>query len=316
LLAIDVGIVQRFGVEAGANFVSRCCDPDLIQHQWDTLELGPLMVAYSHDSTKHDIKRAFYRMLAILYRCSGIERCISFIKSCCDPLSVLGDDVSSILAYKDPKTFLQELLQANRGSPPTYMCAQSPTSPNHEAEWICDLFVGKEMSVTASATTKRHAELKAAESMLALFRSNPLWSDRLSVFTGAQVEKLIKNARPPIFSRVYRQSKSGQDFVDNMTKTWKISIDSRLLMRALTPRSVSGRRSNEQLAFIGSFIFGVFFNDMRSSQDVTAAQTYDCFQDAIRPDLLLSRLYPGAQLNSRQQRVDVMQGIVAAAFLP
>src|SRR5207253_4931062 len=61
LTTIDIGIVQRFGVGAGAHFVSRCCDADLLESLWDGLELGPLITSRAHNATRLDIKRAFYR---------------------------------------------------------------------------------------------------------------------------------------------------------------------------------------------------------------------------------------------------------------
>jgi hypothetical protein len=126
LTAIDIGIVQRFGVEAGAHFVSRCCDSDLIESLWDNLELGPLITSNAHNATRLDIKRAFYRLTALLLTHFSLSKCLSFVKVSCDPVENLGDDVSSVLAYKDPKTFLQELLQASRGSPPSYSCERAP----------------------------------------------------------------------------------------------------------------------------------------------------------------------------------------------
>lgn len=203
LLAIDVGIVQRFGVEAGAHFVSRCCDPHLIQSQWDALDLGPLLVRHTYKTTENDIKRAFYQLTALLFKHIGITRCLSFIKSACDPLVILGDDVASIVAYKDAKTFLQELLQANGGVAPTYLPKRAPDSPDHDPTWTCVLSVGTEMKAEGTAASKQDAELKAADRMLATFRSSPRWSKRVDEFVGAEIQKLVRNARPPIFTKIH-----------------------------------------------------------------------------------------------------------------
>ena len=165
LTAVDIGVVRRFGVEAGAHFVSRCCDSDFIQCLWDTLALGPLQ-SPRHTTTASDMRRAFYRLNALLLRKFGLLKCLTFVKVSCDPVERLGDDVSSVLAYKDPKTSLQELLQANRGSPPLTRCTQTPGSSDHDPEWICGLWIGQDLNVSSAGATKKDAEFKAAELML------------------------------------------------------------------------------------------------------------------------------------------------------
>ena len=316
LTAIDIGIVQRFGVEAGAHFVSRCCDSDLIQCLWDTLGLGPL-ITETHETTALDIKRAFYRLNAFLLRKFGLLKCLTFVKMSCDPVERLGDDVNSVLAYKDPKTFLQELLQANRGSPPSYCRTRAPNSLDHDPEWVCVLSIGQDLNVSCCGASKRDAELRAAELMLTSLGAHPLWSSRLDQFRAEAIERLAKRARSPIFnnSALLLRQKSGE--ISRIIKEWDVNLDPRLLLTAFTPPSAKKWLSNADLAFVGSFVFAVYHYDriiLSSSYNLTEAQTYDCLEQSISSEGWLFRIYPNAKLISRRQKVDLIQAIVAAVF--
>ena len=138
---------------------------------------------------------------------------------------------------------------------------------------------------------------------------------RLDEFTAATIERLTKSYIPRMFMVAPQIPKPHRALLSQITLSWNIPIDPRLLNTAFTPRRVNRYNFNEELAFLGSFIFALYCHEhVSSAYDLTEAQAYDCLDEGINLTKYLALLYPQLEeMSSRQQRVDVLQAVVAAA---
>jgi ribonuclease-3 len=103
---------------------------------------------------------AFEAVIAAIYLDAGIETVRAFL----DPLyAPIIDAIRSGRAIvEDPKTTLQELLQA-RNMPPAQYVVTAETGPEHRKIFHVDLHIGDQLLASASGTTKKKAELQTAE---------------------------------------------------------------------------------------------------------------------------------------------------------
>jgi len=86
-------------------------------------------------------------------------------------LSVFSASLERLVASgtsKDPKTRLQELLQAARRPLPTYEVLEVSGSQHAQEFLVCCMLVDAEQAVQGGGTSRRRAEQQAAEQMLGL----------------------------------------------------------------------------------------------------------------------------------------------------
>ena len=94
-------------------------------------------------------------------------------------------------------------------------------------------------------------------------------------------------------------------------------MDHRLLIAALTPRSIGagGRFSNEAFGVRLPSIFETFVHSGITSSGATSAQAYEALQLTLHLDTWVRRIYlRSADEFSKEQRIDLLQAVVASVF--
>jgi ribonuclease-3 len=112
---------------------------------------------------------AFEAVVAAIYLDSGIDAVRSFL----DPLyaPIIAEIRAGRAIVEDPKTTLQEFLQA-RNMPPAQYVVTAETGPEHRKIFHVDLMIGDRKMATASGTTKKKAEIQTAEIALRQIQSS------------------------------------------------------------------------------------------------------------------------------------------------
>ncbi|MGH9337072.1 MAG: ribonuclease III, partial [Vicinamibacteria bacterium] len=106
---------------------------------------------------------AFEAVLAAIYLDAGIDEVRKFLAPIYRPLLVeVGDGRAAI---EDPKTALQEYLQARNLEPARYSVT-AETGPEHRKTFHVELRVGERKMGSATGPTKKTAELLAAQGAL------------------------------------------------------------------------------------------------------------------------------------------------------
>jgi ribonuclease-3 len=106
---------------------------------------------------------ALEAVIAAIYLDSGIEEVRRFLAPVYYPL--MREVGEGRAAVDDPKTALQEYLQARDLEPARYSVT-AETGPEHRKTFHVDLRVGERTLGSATGPTKKHAELLAARSAL------------------------------------------------------------------------------------------------------------------------------------------------------
>lgn len=103
---------------------------------------------------------AMEAVIAAVYRDAGFEAAQEMI------LRLWGDRIGSVEKdARDPKTALQEFVQARRQSPPTYVLVER-SGPDHEPVFTIAATLQDGREATAQAGSKRQAEQAAAAALL------------------------------------------------------------------------------------------------------------------------------------------------------
>jgi ribonuclease III len=112
---------------------------------------------------------AFEAVVAAIYLDSGIDAVRRFLDPLFRPL--IGDVRDGRAAVEDPKTALQEYLQARELESAQYVVT-AETGPEHRKTFHVDLRIGGSKVSSATGPTKKHAELLAAQAALARLLRN------------------------------------------------------------------------------------------------------------------------------------------------
>lgn len=107
---------------------------------------------------------AFEAVVAAIYLDSGIDEVRRFLDPLFRPL--IRDVRDGRAAVEDPKTALQEFLQARSLEPAQYIVT-AESGPEHRKTFHVDLRIGAARVSSATGTTKKTAELLAAQAALA-----------------------------------------------------------------------------------------------------------------------------------------------------
>ena len=112
---------------------------------------------------------AFEAVIAAIYLDSGIDAVGSFL----DPLyaPIIAEIRAGRAIVEDPKTTLQEFLQA-RNMPPAQYIVSAETGPEHRKIFHVNLLIGDKKLSSASGTTKKKAEIQTAEIALRQLQSS------------------------------------------------------------------------------------------------------------------------------------------------
>lgn len=103
---------------------------------------------------------AFEALIAALYLDAGMAKVAQVLL----PRLALPDD--DALDRADPKTDLQQRIQADRHLTPTYRLV-GERGPDHDKSFVVEILVGGEVLSTGSGRTKKEAEQQAAARVLA-----------------------------------------------------------------------------------------------------------------------------------------------------
>jgi ribonuclease-3 len=111
----------------------------------------------------------FEAVTAAIYLDAGLETARAFV--CRTLLEDAVKSEGSQLGLSDHKSALQELLQS-RGLPPAVYHVVRETGPDHQKTFWVEVSVAGQVSATGAGTSKKEAELAAAEQALAGIRGN------------------------------------------------------------------------------------------------------------------------------------------------
>jgi ribonuclease III len=109
----------------------------------------------------------FEALIAALYLDAGIDRVRAVLLAC---LAIPAEDE---VDRADPKTDLQQRIQAERHLTPTYRLLEE-RGPDHDKTFVVEIVVGAEALATGEGRTKKEAEQRAAAKVLAELDTGPL----------------------------------------------------------------------------------------------------------------------------------------------
>jgi PLD-like domain/Double-stranded RNA binding motif len=188
-IAIRAGIMRRYGPPAVSLLIGVISQKRMLATLWHQNFLGPLISLPSADIGKSAFADACFRLFAAVSETHGFETCSAIIERFWNPLDLLGTDVISVLAYKDPKTELQEIVQAASGRF-TYSEYENLGS-EHITDWSCTLGVGS-IVVKGRGDSKGLAEADAASRALAMMYRMPRWQKVIEERRATQISLLRK----------------------------------------------------------------------------------------------------------------------------
>lgn len=108
------------------------------------------------------LANSFEALIGAVYLDSGLKNCRKFV------LSLLKKDIERIdsMTYlRDPKTTLQEYVQKKYRERPVYEVVEE-TGPDHRKEFIVRLMIDGKEAARGKGSSKRKAEMYAAETVL------------------------------------------------------------------------------------------------------------------------------------------------------
>ena len=137
----------------------------------DWLQLGTSELrsgVFDRDSVLADVVES---LIGAIYLDQGMPQAQAYIERLfAEKLSLISVDVQDL---KDPKSRLQELLQARGQSLPDYTLLKTEGMP-HERQFTVECrIIGTDQAATATETSRRRAEQQAAEAVLQLVESSP-----------------------------------------------------------------------------------------------------------------------------------------------
>lgn len=108
------------------------------------------------------LANAFEALVGAIYLDSGYDVSAEFVRR------VLVSHIQEILEqklYKDPKSFLQEMVQEKKRITPTYRVIRE-SGPDHQKNFVVGVFFGDECIAEGEGTSKQEAESSAARAAL------------------------------------------------------------------------------------------------------------------------------------------------------
>jgi ribonuclease III len=133
------------------------------------LELGPALRLGKGEEVTGGRRRdlllasALEAVLGAVYRDGGIEAARAFIEPW---LREYARELNHPRRYKDDKSMLQEVAQAQLGVTPTYRVVASE-GPAHEPHFVVEVLLGERAVASGEGRSKRQAEQAAAKTALA-----------------------------------------------------------------------------------------------------------------------------------------------------
>ncbi len=112
------------------------------------------------------LANCFESFVGALFLDQGIDEVIKFLKNTLIPKA---DEYVKIKAFKDPKSLLQEAIQARKQKSPVYKVIKEE-GPSHAKVFTIGVFVNKNLLGTGKGKSKQEAEEKAAKLALERIR--------------------------------------------------------------------------------------------------------------------------------------------------
>jgi dsRNA-specific ribonuclease len=161
------GFFENKGREHGSYVSNYLLRPEVVADAWIRAKLGPICTAPSYVYQENDIVDAYYCTIGILIRnripFKSIER---FVIDTLNPIDLLNRFEYDILVTRDPKTFLQEYMQATIGKTTSYEVESEEGRPDHMPIFAAQVRVPRIGVVRERGRSKHEATVLAAESAL------------------------------------------------------------------------------------------------------------------------------------------------------
>lgn len=170
-IAARSGILRLFGRVGMSMMIAAAKRGRLLDTLWQQNFLGPLLLARGAEAGKMGIADAAYRLFRAVAQTEGLATSTRFIERYFNPIDILGSDMASVLAFKDPKTTLQEIAQAN-GLHPIYG-GHTNAGSAHQTAWRCEVRVGKAIHAAGDGVSKIDAEMDAATKAVTMASRHP-----------------------------------------------------------------------------------------------------------------------------------------------
>ena len=175
-IASRSGILRRFGRAGMSMMISAVPGRSVLSTLWNENFIGPLLAVSDITVSERNSEDAVKRLFGAIALTEGLEASTQFIERYFNPLDILGSDMVSILAFKDPKTSLQEITQAH-GLKPIYSRYVNDGT-DHQTAWRCEVQVGKVIHAVGSGVRKSDAEKDAAKGHYVSPASSSLYQNR------------------------------------------------------------------------------------------------------------------------------------------
>ncbi len=110
------------------------------------------------------LANTFEAVLGALYLDSGLEVCREYLNTI-----FLEEEIMAVKEIKDPKSLLQELIQAQGEGTPIYNLLES-SGPDHAKSFTVGVSISGKQISTGSGPSKQKAETEAAKSALSMLK--------------------------------------------------------------------------------------------------------------------------------------------------
>jgi ribonuclease-3 len=113
------------------------------------------------------LANSYEAVVGAIYLDQGYDEAERFIT---ESLLTTFDEILETGSWLDPKSHLQELVQSQDNQTPSYRIMEE-TGPDHDKTFTVGVFVGEVLKGQGTGPSKQHAQQKAAEAALLLYKT-------------------------------------------------------------------------------------------------------------------------------------------------
>ncbi|MBP2515537.1 dsRNA-specific ribonuclease [Sphingomonas sp. PvP018] len=197
--AMRSGLLSAYGISAAEMFFREAEKPEHLFRHWDRALLGPVP-SLEPVASRGERLQAIRRLHGLMVKHAGLEAALAMIEDGFNALDAVAADIDDVLAVRDPKSTLQEIL-ALRGSRPPVYADHVQTGADHNPIWTCMVKAAK-FSVEGSGAKRSEAEMHAARRCLRAMEADANWAPHVDNWRQAFFDRARRDRPVPLYPRV------------------------------------------------------------------------------------------------------------------
>ena len=318
--AMRSGLLSAYGIPAAEMFLREAEKPEHLLRHWDRALLGPVP-SLEPVPSRGERLQAIRRLHGLMVKHAGLEAALALIEDGFNALDAVAPDIDDVLAVRDPKSTLQEIL-ALRGSRPPLYADHVQTGAEHQLLWTCTVKAAK-FSVEGSSAKRSEAETQAARRCLQAMEADPNWAPHVENWRRAYFDRARRDRPVPLYPRVRLDVDTAITIGRTAAQALPLPVDPGMVAVAVTDpearllaRAVDA--DNRTLAAAGARLI-----QMISALELDAGRIPDHRAGVVAVSemgklLDLAALRQAAGITAeptRRQEIEGVQALVAAMFL-